>query len=168
MKRSLIVAQTADGLIGKDNDLPWPRIKEDMKLFQDFRQGKTLIMGRNTWDSIPEKYRPFKNSENIIVSRSIEGRPEGTYLARTLDQAEAIARVLEKDCVYMGGRSIYKHALTQADEMHISWIKGNFEGNVFFPKIDWNNWKEISTTPYDAFDYVVYERATPRLETNVQ
>jgi dihydrofolate reductase len=143
--------------MGKGNDLPWPRIQEDMALFQRLTTENTVVMGRNTWDSIPTKFRPLPNRTNLILSSAMKGE-NGSTVVRDLQHLRAVEEYKQNDVWYIGGRSIYEHALQVADEMHISHINAEHEGDVMFPTINWSQWERTNETPYDLFTHKVYTR----------
>ncbi|QHX35986.1 dihydrofolate reductase [Spiroplasma sp. TIUS-1] len=150
---SLIWAQTNDGVIGKDNKLPW-NIKEDLKHFKNYTKGKDVLMGKNTWESLPLK--PLPNRKNIIVStklnldKSIQAIVE-TDLTKVLYQYKNS----DKELVVIGGGKIYQQALDLADKLIISIIKEKYIGDTYAPTVDFAKFNEISKTEFDEF--TVYE-----------
>lgn len=120
--------------IGKDNQMPW-HLSADMKHFVKETTGGTVIMGRKTWESIPEKFRPFKDRQNIVITRNEEYQvPEGVLLAHSLDQALNMA---ESKAFIIGGGTIYKEAIQHesCNELIITEIDKEFEADTFFPEI---------------------------------
>lgn len=159
MKKGLIVAMTSEGVIGKGNSLPW-RIPEDLDLFKKITLGNTVVMGRKTYKSIG---KPLPGRDNIVVSSSME---EGTHtvmcskeklvVCRSLE--EAIARASRGDIFFIGGAKVYEQALMIVDEMYISWVRKDYEGDVHFPKIDFYGWKCDGFSSYDEFVQMHYVR----------
>ncbi|HNB24805.1 MAG TPA: dihydrofolate reductase, partial [Candidatus Melainabacteria bacterium] len=117
-KIEIVVAADLDNGIGKDNSLPW-RIPGDMKFFQSLTTGRTgdsknaIIVGRKTWESIPEKRRPLKDRLNIILTRKTElDAPEGVLVCSSLESAlEKLKNIPHERCFVIGGAQIYKEAL---------------------------------------------------------
>jgi dihydrofolate reductase len=152
----IITAMTKNRVIGKDNSLPW-KISEDSKLFKELTTGKTIIMGKNTWYSLPERLRPLPGRINIVVGHiSQTGGNVATFFS--IDEALAYAEKLGNDVYFIGGEKIYDAALSKADYLHISWIKKDYDGNKYFPEIDFSEWVEIENKEYNEFTYKVYKR----------
>lgn len=166
MKVSLIAAVAENNVIGKDNDLVWD-LPDDMKFFMQKTTGHHVIMGRKNYDSIPEKYRPLPNRTNIVMTRQEGLELPGTQVVHDLDNALAIARAAdEQEAFIIGGGEIYKLGLEVADIMYLTEIKGEFEGDAFFPEFDRSKWREAERIPHKtderhayAFDFVTYVRA---------
>ena len=136
---NLIATLSYDMVIGKDGDLPWPRIPDDMSHFKHLTEDCPVIMGRKTWESIPEKYRPLSNRENIILTTQTPWIGTTTFM--TLDKA--LRHVQHWDKVYIiGGGQVYKEALDRdlVDIMDLTWVDGEYEGDVFFPEFDREKW----------------------------
>ncbi len=141
---NIIVALDKNNLIGKNNDLPWPRIKEDMGYFQEKTTPYTVVMGRNTWDSIPSRFKPLTNRQNTVVSRNPKystGR-EGVLTATSVEEAIQIAETAK--VFIIGGAGIYKDALPYADRLYLTRVSGDYEGDVYFPEFDLNDWALFS------------------------
>ena len=156
MKLSLIVAMTKNQIIGKGGTIPW-KIPEDMKLLKELTTGSTVIMGKNTWNSIPEKFRPLPNRVNIIVSSTL-GEQKGATVTKSIPEAINEAKKHNTNAFCIGGAQIYKEMLPITDELNISWVKKEYEGDTYFPKIDFTQWKETETQEFSEFIYKKYER----------
>ncbi|MCA9374153.1 dihydrofolate reductase [Candidatus Peregrinibacteria bacterium] len=146
MKFNIIAALDSNWGIGKDNKLPWPRLKGDMKNFHHVTtlaaEGKVnaVIMGRKTWESLPEKSRPLPDRLNVVLTRGDMDFPEGVLKADSFDGA---LKMLEKrddvDQVFViGGANVYKQALEHKDfyRFYATEIAAAFECDAFFPKFD--------------------------------
>lgn len=134
MNFSIIVAIDEKGGIGKNNTLPW-HLPADLKHFKEFTTGGTVIMGRNTWESIPEKFRPLPNRLNIVLTGNLNYHvPEGVKLASSLDGALAIA---EGNTFVIGGAKVFEDAIRHesCSELIITKIDGDFNCDTFFPFI---------------------------------
>ena len=157
---ALIVAVAANGVIGKDNALPW-RIPEDLKWFKENTLGKPVIMGRKTWDSIG---RPLPRRPNIVVTRQAEWRAEGAHTAHSLDAALALAARLAPEAaelMVIGGTSLFAEVLPRAARLYLTEIKRAYEGDTVFPPFERAAWRETLRRPNDgdpAFDFVILER----------
>lgn len=134
MHFSIIVAIDEKGGIGKNNTLPW-HIQADMKHFKELTTGGTVIMGRNTWESIPEKFRPLPNRLNIVLTGNLNYLvPDGVKLASSLDGALAVS---EGKTFVIGGAKLFADAIKHPDcaELLITQIEGDFDCDTFFPFI---------------------------------
>ena len=145
---SLIVAASENGVIGKDGALPW-RIREDVLRFKKLTMGHPCIMGRKTWDSIPNK--PLPGRTNIVVTRNEAFQTEGAHLARSLDAALTIAREeIPSEIMIIGGEAIYGEALPLANRIYFTEVAGNFEGDAFFPQTNPYEWRQVANEgPFD-------------------
>lgn len=153
---TLVAAVAKNGCIGKGGELPWS-IPEDMKRFKDLTTGSVVVMGRKTWESIPEKYRPLPNRRNVVVTRQADYPvPEGVDRFTSLDAAlDAFAT---NAVMVIGGAEIYTQAMGRADTLQITHINRDVEGDTFFPTIDPAVWKESWREDHDDFSFVTYER----------
>lgn len=143
MSLSLIVAMTPERIIGSKriNALPW-KIKEDMDFFKETTTGHAVIMGRNTWESIPQKYRPLPNRDNVVISRKQHFRAEKASVVHSFDDAVTLAQKPGKEVFVIGGASIYAEALRDPRlfTMYISHIKEKHAGDVYFPEFNKPDW----------------------------
>lgn len=138
---TLIVARARNGAIGRGNAIPW-EAPEDLAFFQRETLGGALIMGRNTWDSLPRK--PLPRRLNIVVtSRPVQ--EEGAVVA-TLDQALGIAEKQGHARVYaIGGAAIYGTFLPKADRLLITEVDLDIpDADTFFPPVDLQSWRKGS------------------------
>jgi dihydrofolate reductase len=127
----LIAAVARNGAIGRDNQLLC-RISEDLKFFKRTTLGSPIIMGRKTWDSIG---RPLPGRRNIVITRNAEWQVDGVERAASLDDALALVHDAPKVFI-VGGGEIYRQALPMADQLLLTEIDADFEGDVFFPAFD--------------------------------
>jgi len=157
---SIIVAMTRDRVIGNKGTIPW-HIREEAEHFRELTTGNTVIMGRNTWESLPEKFRPLPDRLNIIVSTSL-GEQKGAIVCKTVSEAVVKAAYAGKGETFcIGGAQLYMAMLPMAEVMHVSWVKGNFAGDAHFPEIDFSQWEQKQTREYEKFTYVKYLRKRP-------
>ena len=166
MDIALIAAVSDNGVMGRDNDLPW-HVPADLRYFKERTLDKPVIMGRRTWDSIDR--RPLPRRPNIVISRQPDLPHEGALLAADLEQALDLAREHAvagcPEIMVVGGADIYRTTLAGADRLYITEIHMQVTGDVLFPDWDRSLWREVSRElhpagPNDSCDYsfVVYER----------
>jgi dihydrofolate reductase len=137
---ALIVAVAENGVIGRDNALPW-RIPEDMKWFVARTKGKPCVMGRKTWESFPK--RPLPGRTNIVVTRDAAYRAEGAVVVPSLQAALDVAAAEEPDeIMVLGGAEIYRLVLPMADRIYLTSVHGDVAGDTVFPALDRDEWNE--------------------------
>ncbi len=158
---ALVAACARSGVIGIDNKLPW-HLPEDMKFFRETTRGKPVIMGRKTWESLPDAFRPLPGRLNIVVSRNPDFHAEGGAVVGSLPEAVAAAGNAEIACV-IGGAEIYRQALPLADRLILTEIDRDYAGDAFFPAFDRAEWQEVSRDARVSesglpFAFVTYER----------
>ncbi len=154
---NIIVAMTKDRVIGVHGELPW-QIADDMRLFRSLTEGSTVIMGKTTWLSIPDKFRPLPGRANIIVSTTLEKQP-GAKVCRSVDEALREARKNSNEIYCMGGARLYAAMLPLADTMYISWVKEDYDGDAYFPEVNFKEWKEEEAKDFADFVFRKYSRA---------
>ncbi len=156
----LVAAVARNGAIGKGNDL-LVRIPEDQRRFREVTMGHPVLMGRKTWDSLPPKFRPLPGRRNIVVTRNAQWHADGAERAPSLEAALTMAAGAEKACV-IGGGELYALALPFADELLLTEIDADLDGDTFFPLYRHafvQAAREPHTTPDGLrFDFVRYER----------
>lgn len=130
---ALIAAVARNRVIGRGGELVW-RESEDQKHFRRVTLGCPVIMGRKTWDSLPPRFRPLPDRRNVVVTRNASWSAEGAERAASLD--EALQRVRDSAKVFViGGADLYALALPQVDELVLTEIDADFDGDALFP--DW-------------------------------
>ena len=150
---SIIVAMDRKRLIGSHGRLPWDR-PEDLRLFRQLTEGNTVIMGHGTFASLGS---PLANRHNLVLSRTLKKRDD-LSVCRSFSAALALARQLNRPVFFIGGHSVYQKALEMVDQLHISWIEGDFSGDCYFPEIDFNSWQVDEEKDMQGFRYVRYRR----------
>lgn len=158
----LVVAYSANRVIGRDNALPW-RLPSDLKHFKRVTLGKPIIMGRNTWHSLG---RPLPGRPNLVLSRDPGFAAEGATVHPDLESALAACRDAEVVCV-IGGEQVFKAALDIAEEIIATEVHAEVAGDTFFPPLP-AGWTEVErlAQPEEnglAFDFVTYRRGGVRL-----
>lgn len=164
MRISLVAAVARGGVIGRDGGIPW-RITEDVARFKALTTGHPVVMGRRTWDSLPNRFRPLAGRRNVVITRNPTWHAEGAERAGSLDEAlqmlEGVRRVYA-----IGGAEVYAAALPIADELVLTEIDLDVEGDTFFPEWDRAAFEETLREEHISddgtrFSFVTYERTRP-------
>lgn len=158
---SVIVAIDENNAIGKDNQLLC-YLPNDLKYFKSITQGHTVIMGRNTYESLPNGALP--NRRNIVLSRNRELKLERCEISSSLEDAIALCKD-ESEVFIIGGATVYAKAVDLAEKLYITHINHKFEGaDAFFPRVDQSKWTENSRINNEADEknkyahtFVVYD-----------
>ena len=137
MKITLVAAIASNNVIGKENSLPW-NIPEDLKRFKQMTSGHTILMGRKTFDSIG---RPLPNRQNIVMTKDENFEREGIKVINGLDEALELIKKSNEDVFVIGGSKIYELFEPVANSLAITRILKDFEGDAFFPDINWDLWQ---------------------------
>ena len=154
---TLVAAIGKDNCIGSHGGLPW-NIPEDMKRMREFTRGKVLIMGRKTYESIPENRRPLPDRTNVIITSDANyAVPIGVEKYKTIN--EAIAAHKDEEIIGFGGEKIFTEMLPLADALEITHVNQTVEEcSAYFPPIDLAIWHEVSREDWPDFSFVRYER----------
>ena len=161
MKLSLIAAVARNGAIGRDNDLLWKE-PADQKHFAATTRGHAVVMGRRTWESLPPRFRPLPGRRNLVVTRSGGFEAPGAQTADSLDAA--LQRLATEPLVFViGGAQLYAQALPRVDEMVLTEIDADLEGDVHFPAWDRQAFTEAAREAHvgadgTPFAFVTYRR----------
>lgn len=165
--KNIVVAYDKAGVIGRNGELPWAgKLPADMKRFRDLTMGESIIMGRKTFESLPERFRPLPGRQNIVLSLG-EVAGTGFQIARSLEEAYALA---EHDEVHIiGGGQIYTAALPTVDRIFATEIDTTVEGgDTYFPTMHSNEWHETAREDFSAdekngfgYSFVTYLRNHP-------
>ncbi|CAI8360875.1 MAG: Dihydrofolate reductase [Marine Group II euryarchaeote MED-G33] len=153
MKMAMIVAMDEEGCIGKQGDLPW-RLKSDMIRFKNLTESdgyNAVIMGRKTWDSLPDSFRPLPERVNIVMSRDIGWSHDEAEVALYHGRAIEIAYAEACDeCWVIGGAQIYEMFIDRVDEIHVTTVHTSGSGDVKFPDWDRSGWIESIVEKLEA------------------
>lgn len=152
---ALIVAVASNGVIGRDNKLPW-HIPEDLRHFKQVTLGKPVVMGRKTFESIG---RPLPQRENIVVTSNPSWQAQGVRAVHSLDQA--VAGSSAPEIMVIGGARLFAEALSRAKRLHLTEIHRAYEGDVYFPSYDRAQWRETWREDHEGdppFAFVTLER----------
>lgn len=123
--------------LGKNGDLLF-KIPEDLKRFRAITKGHPVIMGRKTWESLPEVVRPLPGRANFVVTRQLNFEAPGALVVNTLEEALASAKVVggSEEIFIIGGGELYMLGLPYADRLYLTLVEDDAEGDVFFPEYD--------------------------------
>lgn len=143
---SIIVAIAENMAIGKDNKLLW-HISEDLKRFKKLTTGHTLIMGRNTFLSLPNGALPLRR--HIVISDIAEENFDACEMARSLEEAVSMAGESD-ECFVIGGGMVYAQFLPLAGKLYLTRVHQSFEADTFFPELDFTRWEALSSETIEA------------------
>ena len=152
---TLVLAMAENGVIGKDGAIPW-RIADDLRRFKRLTVGKTVVMGRKTWDSLPRK--PLPDRGNVVVTRQADWAADGAVRASSLDEALTKAGSAAEVMV-IGGGEIYREALRRADRIELTKVHRAFDGDARFA-FDENDWRETAREDHATPDGLAYSYVT--------
>ena len=141
MNISIIVAMSKNRVIGKNNTMPW-HLSDDLKNFKSVTTGKTVIMGRLTYESIG---KPLPNRKNIVLSRNLKN--SDVIVLNKLEHAIEESKE-ENEIFIIGGQDIYNQTVGMASKIYLTTINENLQGDKYFPEIDLTNWTLVSTRNY--------------------
>jgi len=159
MRRSLVVAVARNGVIGRDNRLPW-RLPDDLAYFKRVTMGNPVIMGRRTYESIG---KPLPGRKNIVVTHNAAYEAPGCTVVHSLGDAWRAAEGAEEACV-VGGTTLFEEALPTADVIHLTEVEAEVEGDTYFPPFDRSAWRESEVSRHAADARHPYPFRIVRLE----
>lgn len=124
-----------DRALGKNGELIFT-IAEDMTRFKKLTEGHPVIMGRKTWESLPDKFRPLPNRTNIVITRDMDYNAVGAYVVTSIEHALTLAKTREgsEEIWVIGGGEIYTLALPYADRLYLTLVNDDKEADAFFPE----------------------------------
>ncbi|MEQ8471103.1 MAG: dihydrofolate reductase [Marinoscillum sp.] len=162
---SMIAAMGSNRVIGKDNDIPW-YLPDDFQYFKRTTQGHYVLMGRKNFESLPPKFKPLPHRPNVVITRNRAYVAEGAEVVNSLEEAIELAKSNNEEEVFIiGGGEIYKLGLAYADQIYLTEINGDFEGDTIFPEFNKSEWTETSREHHSAdkrhkfsFDFVIYKK----------
>ncbi|MEF2967238.1 dihydrofolate reductase [Paenibacillus sp. M1] len=157
---TLIWAMARGGVIGKDNKLPW-RLPADLKFFKEQTTGKTMLMGRKTWESMGS--RPLPNRRSVVLTADHAYAAEGAEIVHSVEEGLKYAE--QGELMVIGGSGVFRHFLPFADRLLVTRIDEDIEGDVFFPHFDWSEFELVTEkqgirdekNPYD-YRFLTYNR----------
>ncbi|HAC56017.1 TPA: dihydrofolate reductase [Candidatus Saccharibacteria bacterium] len=164
---NIVVAYDRIGAIGKDGDLPWQReLPCDLAHFKQLTLGHTVVMGRTTWESLPSRFRPLPERQNIVLSHNSHFQAEGALCVQSLAQA---IKAADSEVFVIGGARVYEAALPITDRIYATEVHEVFQSaDTFFPLVDDDTWVERSRESHQHddprskdrynYDIVIYDR----------
>lgn len=164
MNLALVAAVAHGGVIGRGGVLPW-HLPEDMAHFREVTMGHPVVMGRRTWDSLPDRFRPLPGRRNVVVTRNETWTADGAERASSL--AEALDLLgLAPQVFVIGGGELFAEALPAADELLLTEIDLDVPGDTFFPPWERSAFEELSrasnvSADGTPFAFVTYARMRP-------
>jgi len=156
---SLIVAMAQNGVIGRDNSLPW-RLPDDLKRFRAFTLGKPILMGRKTFESIG---RPLPGRINLVLTRDRSWYAEGVIAVHSVEEALTEAGSSD-ELVAIGGAEIYRLVLPFARRIYLTHVHADVPGNITFPEFDSTQWADVEYSSQPADDEHAYPLTFVTLE----
>lgn len=171
LKISLIAAIAEDRVIGMNNKLPWT-LPADLAWFKKNTLNKPIVMGRKTWESLP--FKPLPGRDNIIITHNkdypiIHKKNESEYhtiICSSIDKAIAYAHQQNhQELMCIGGAMLYRQLLKQADCLYLTLVKGHFDGDAWFPEIDFSHWQQSYSEVHEPnkdnphhYQFTIYQR----------
>jgi dihydrofolate reductase len=158
---AIVVAHSRNGVIGRGGDLPW-RLPTDLKRFRAITTGGTVVMGRKTYESLPDSFRPLPDRRNLVLSTRSGYEAAGAEVFPALESA---LDACENGCFVIGGGETYEQALPLAGRVFATEVDAEVEGDVFFPALPEGEWRRVERSePVDEnghrFTFNVYERTS--------
>jgi dihydrofolate reductase len=156
---AIVVAHARNGVIGRDGGLPW-HLPSDLKHFKELTTGHTVVMGRRTYESLPDRFRPLPNRRNLVLSS------DPAYVARGAETFTSLASALdgcEGTCFVIGGEATYRQALPLSDRVYATQLEADHDGDARFPELPESEWECIDTSEprtenAQRFTFRTYER----------
>lgn len=162
----LIACVASNGVIGRSEAngtgaMPW-HLPEDLKHFRELTNGHVVVMGRRTWESLPERFRPLPNRRNIVISRNPDYTAAGAEVFGSIATAHAACPNAEKFFI-IGGGELYRQAIDDADGLELTEIHQAFDGDTTFPSFAQESWQQLYRDCRRSesgleFDFVSYVR----------
>ena len=145
----LVWAEAEGGVIGADGGMPW-HVPEDLAHFRAVTIGSPVIMGRRTWESFPDRFRPLPDRRNIVVTRNADWAADGAERASSLDAALALAAEGEPEWVWIiGGGALLREGIDRADRLEVTELDLRVDGDTFAP--DRTGWHAVAVDPSDGW-----------------
>jgi dihydrofolate reductase len=157
---SIVVALSRNRVIGRDGELPW-RLPSDLRRFRVLTTGHAVVMGRKTFESLPERFRPLPSRRNIVLSTNPAYHVDGGEVVGDLDAA---LDACDRECFVIGGGLTYAKALPVAERVYATHVDCDVEGDAYFPPLPEGEWRVVERddplveNDY-TFSFTVYERS---------
>lgn len=155
MSLAIVAALADNGVIGRDNQLPW-HLSNDLRHFKSLTTGHTIVMGRKTFDSLG---RVLPDRRHIVLTRDPHFEaPPGVTVVDSFEKA--ISAIDDDEAFVIGGSAVFESALPHADTLYLTRVHADVEGDVRFPDVDWSQWTEVSSKRFTAderndFDHTI-------------
>jgi dihydrofolate reductase len=156
---SAVVAMARDGVIGRDNAMPW-HLPDDLKRFKQLTMGKPMLMGRKTFEAIG---KPLPGRTSLVLTRDPSWQAKDVIAVRSVDEALAKVGDVPELCI-VGGAEIYKLTLPITQRIHLTRIHANIPGDAVFPAIDTSQWRETERVEHPADERHAYAMTFSTLE----
>jgi len=155
----IVAAIAENGVIGNGGEMPW-HYPEDLRRFRETTMGHPVVMGRRTFESILDRLgEPLPGRTNVVLTTNPSLLPDGVVAAESIGAAiDAAAETGAGTAYVVGGASVYEQFLPRADRLAITEIQAEYEGDTYFPTVDWSEWREIERHETDDLAFVEYER----------
>ena len=155
---AIIVAIAKNNVIGSRNELPW-YLPEDLKRFKQLTTNHTVIMGRKTYESIITRLgKPLPSRKNIVITSHPDSiSQEGVVLFPSLQEA-LLAHKNDGLIFIIGGAQLFAEAIPLADTLYVTHVDKEYDGDVFFPTIDWSQWSKVQEQTFDGFRFADYHK----------
>lgn len=156
---ALVAAVAENGVIGADGDLPW-HYPEDLRHFKETTMGHPVVMGRRTFEGIvADLGEPLPGRTNVVLTGQERDFPEGAVRAESVADALEIAAETGGDVAYVvGGATVYEQFLTRADRLVLTEVHDEYDGDTYFPDVEWDSWTETSRDDREDLSFLEYER----------
>jgi dihydrofolate reductase len=153
---ALVVAHSANRVIGRDGGLPW-RLPSDLKRFRALTTGQTVVMGRRTYESLPDAFRPLPERRNVVLTSDPAYRADGAEVVGDLDAA------LVAPCFVIGGGEVYAQALPRAQRVYATELEAEVDGDTFFPPLPAEKWRCVERSERivehgHAYTFAIHDR----------
>ena len=150
---AIIVAKSKNNVIGSNGSIPWS-VSKDLKYFKELTDSNTVIMGRKTYDSLPENKKPLPNRINIVITKDSNFKANGCIIVNSLE--EALLKADNKnDTFIIGGGEIYEQSINFVDKIYITEINGEFDGDTYFPKLS-DKWNLVDVVESGECSFMTY------------
>lgn len=159
---SMIAAMDKNKVIGKDGGMPW-HLPGDLRFFKERTVGKTVVMGRKTFESIG---KPLPKRNNVVLTSDKNFQAEGIQVVHNAEEIRALVTEGE-ELVIMGGASLYEEFLPDAEKMYLTQIEEAFDGDTFFPDFDEQEWKIVEAATGTTDEKNIYPHVFQTLVRNI-
>jgi dihydrofolate reductase len=160
---SFVVAMDRNRLIGAGDGLPW-RLPDEMRRFKEITMGHAVLMGRKTYESIPEKFRPLSGRTNIVLTTQREYEAPGCIAVNSIDEA-LTAVPAHQELMVIGGAYVFEELMPVVDRLYLTEIDGEYSGDVYVPDLDLSEWRVRTREEHprderhdSPFSFVVLDR----------